>query len=813
MNGTRLAQKLAKLWACLMLAAVTPAGLTFSASAETAITLDAQAGFNGDFKETAFVPVRVSIINKGPDTEGEVVVMADDGGRDGSGTVYFQPVSVAQGAAKEVTVAVPGELVANMSAKAAFLREGKILAEAPVNGRSYPDDYLMIGVLANDPDTANFLGLMHESFYRDVKVGEHSAITFAKPVHESFYRDVKVLPLTAEQVPETAVQLGTFDLLVLNNFPLDALNARQREAIRQWTQAGGNLVIAGGAQYSKTVGELQDLSPVDVRDVATIQRLTEIRAEGKTPALNAPLTVSVGEVKAGGRLLYREGNVPLMAAGEAGKGKVLYVAYDLAAEPLASWPGNADFWQEALPRAFGANLEEADSLLTLERMWSLANASERMPALKMPSVGWFAVLFGIYALVAGPILFSILRLKRKQSYMWGLVPALAVIAGMGIFGFGAMQRGTSVLVHQAGFVELSGNGQADARAVTAMFVPASGDYELTIQASGATKPYEEIRNDSTEPQTWVRLDAEAKILFRDVEFWSMRKAATRQVLPDAGEFTADLNYDSGTLTGTVTNNTKFPLRDVRVVSGTQVQQFDRMAPGESIQVDLAFEPSLLFPNIKFYDIVGSLVPQAVQSQTVRSRTREEMIAEMMEGKTTGTTALGNVMIAGWTDQPLFGTSVDGETVQADAVALVVSSLEVKPSQEGFSLFPANSFKTVMSDRNADVEVTDEGYFMGRGEITFDIDLTLDGKRLEIQNLYLYTWSIDGVSFGKEVYNWQEQAYEPYDDVFADGVMKGEQAASYLSPDGVLRIKFANTRAREYHIGKPYVLVEGKVIDP
>ena len=792
MNGTRLAQKLAKLWACLTLAAVLPAGLLPSAEAEAAITLDVQAGFNGEFKESALVPVRVSITNKGPDTEGEVVVMADDGGRDGSGTVYFQPVSVAQGAAKEVTIAVPGELMRNSRAAVSFRQDGELLAQARVNGRSYPDDYLMIGVLANDPDTANFLGLLRDSSYRDIKV----------------------LPLTAEQVPETAVQLGTFDLLVLNNFPLDALNGPQREAIRQWTLTGGNLVLAGGAQFSKTAGTLAELSPVNVRDVATVQRLTEIRAEGNAPALNAPLTVSVGEVKEEGRVLYQEGNIPLMAAGEAEKGKVLYVAYDLAAEPLASWSGNAAFWQDALSRAFGVSLGETGFGLAKDQMWSLANASERMPALKMPSVGWFAVLFGIYALVAGPILFYILRIKRKQSWMWGLVPALAVVTGMGMFGFGAMQRGTSVLVHQTGFVELNGKGQADARAVTAMFVPASGDYELTIHTSGATQPYEENRFGQTEPQTWVRLDdGQAKIRFRDVEFWAMRKAATRQVLRDAGEFTADLTYANGTLTGTVTNNTRFSLRDVRVVSGIQVQEFARIAPGETIQVDLAFEPSVLFPNIRLSNQSGIFVPQSAQSQTGRRAVREEMIARMMERKLESVPAMGNVMIAGWTEQPLFDTSVDGKAVQADAIALVTSSLEVKPSQGGLSLYPASSFKTVMSDRTAEVEDTPDGFYMGPGEVTFDIALTSDGKRLEIHNLYLYTWSADGGNFVKQVYNWRKQAYEPLDDVFADGVLEGGKAAGYLSPDGVLRLKFAHHAPEKRLLGEPYVIVEGKVIAP
>lgn len=789
MKEKGFAQRLLNVCACLMLLAGVLAGLPLAASAEGAIRLDVQVGINGEFKESALVPVRVTVANTGPDVEGELVVTTDQGGLDRYGTAYYQPVSVARGATKQVTIAVPGEEIRS-NTRVAFLQDGQVLAQAPVNGRNYHADYLMIGVLAQDPNTANFFGIMKDSFRRSVKV----------------------LPMKAEQVPNTATQLNMIDMLVLNNFALDTLSAQQIEAIREWTKTGGMLVLAGGAQYPKTVGTLEDLSPVDVRAVTSVQELSSIKAEDKRVELTAPFTVSRGEVREG-RVLYAEGDIPLLVTREAGAGKVLYVAYDLAAEPLASWSGNAVFWPEALSRAFGSSLKQEKIDFFQEGMWELSNASERIPALKMPEVGWFALLFGIYALIAGPILFFVLRAKRKQSYMWVIVPALAVVTGVGMFSFGAMQRGTGVLVHQAGFVELIGDGQANVRAVTAMFVPKSGDYQLTVHGSGATQPYREGGYNNAEPKTWARLDADqAEIRFRDVEFWSMRKAATQQVMPDAGDFAADLSYSDGTLQGTITNNTKFTLRDVRVVSGSQVQDFAEMAPGSTVQVKISFQPSSQFPNKRPQRMMSRLIPQASQSGMI-DESREGMIVQMMERNLFDPSSMGQVMIAGWTDQPVVDVSVGDMPAQTDGIALVTASLPVKPSQEGMVFYPASLFEAVKSDSTVDLEDTGDGYYMDAGEITFDIDVTLDGKKLQVNNLYLYTWSDDGTSFGKQVYNWQKKAFEPYEAVFVDGVMKGEQAGSYLSADGVLRIKFAHHFQDQRHIGIPSVMVEGKVITP
>ncbi|MGZ0050855.1 hypothetical protein [Brevibacillus gelatini] len=100
--------------------------------------------------------------------------------------------------------------------------------------------------------------------------------------------------------------------------------------------------------------------------------------------------------------------------------------------------------------------------------------------------------------------------------------------------------------------------------------------------------------------------------------------------------------------------------------------------------------------------------------------------------------------------------------------------------------------------------------MTAGDITFDINLSQEGKKLEITNVYLYTWSDDGTSFAKEVYNWQTKTYEPYEKAFNNNVMTGDKAAHYVSADGMLRIKFSHQLPEMRHIGIPNVSVEGKV---
>ncbi len=778
--------------ACLLLAAGMPGGSVTIARAEEAVQLRATAGVGGEYKETGIVPVQVTMTNNGPDLEGDLAVMTGDRGNNTFSVAYYQPVSIAKGATKQITITVPGTEV-RPDSYVALMKKDKVLVKAPVGGRRYNGDTLLVGVLAEDPDTANFLGALPKA---------------------SFSNEMKVLPMKPDQVPASGDQLRMVDLLLLNNFALDTLNDQQIQAIRDWTKSGGMLILAGGAQYKKTAGVLADLSPVEVSGVTQVNSLASLTVDKSKPVeLNTPFTISAGAVKSG-KAWHTESQQPLFASRAVGDGKVLYVAYDLAAEPVASWTGNSKLWADTLIKAFGSSLDRNREALT-DSIWPLSEAAERIPALKIPEVGWFAFFFGIYALIAGPILFYLLRYKRKQSYMWAIVPVLSVVTGIGIFSFGALQRGTGVLVHQTGYVEMKGDGLAKATGVTAFFVPTSGDYKVTVTGQGMSQPIMESRRFDEVPRIWTSLQPDhTDIQFRDVEFWSMRKVATEQTVSDAGEFASDLSYGDGALTGTVTNNTKYALKDVKVITGMQVQEFPEMAPGQIVQVKLSFKPDaqMLSRRGQNQRLSGLIVPNQAKANP-NMNSREQAMAQIVEFKRAGTFQSGQVTIAGWTSEPILDASLKGETIHPDSIALVTSPLQIKPAKDGRVYYPAGTFDVTMAGSSVPVDDMGDGFMMPAGDISFDVNLNRDGQQLQISNLYLYTWSDDNTPFDKQVYNWKTKAFDPFDKVFANNIMTGDKAAAYVSSDHVLRLKFSHQFSDHRHIGLPSVSVEGKVTKP
>lgn len=786
-------RNVSQLLLLVMLAASLLEPLAPKAYAEQLIQLGVTAGIGGEYRGSDMIPVQVTVTNGGTaDVEGNVVI-AIGNGSDIFTAAYYQPVSVAKGARKQVTILAPGDEI-GPNTFVALQQNGAIIAKTSIGGRRYNQETLMVGVLAADPDTANFLGTMPKT---------------------KFAEQVRVLPMKAEQVPQTAMQMGMLNMLVINDFALDSMTETQIAAIKDWTKNGGMLILAGGATYAKSAGKLAELSPVAVNGVGSTSKLSGLAVEKEKPIeLATPFTISNGTIQ-DGRALISEGNQPIMAVRNVGEGKVLYVAYDLAQEPVASWSGNSRLWGDLLNKAFGKTLYKRMENPGYD-IWPLKEASDRIPALKLPEVPWLGLYFAIYAFLVGPIFYFLLRMKRKQSYMWAVVPAFAIVAGIGIFAYGAIQRGSGVILHSSGYLQFNQAGQAKSTEVASIFVPRSADYETVVKGSGRVWPIINRRGDE-EPKTWLSTQSDRTTTqFRDVEFWAVRKLGMAKDISDAGSFVSDLSYNNGKLSGTVTNNTKYALHDVRIIAGQTIQTIANVAAGASVQVDLSFNAQAqITPGRRMYSNKKALIPQAVQSNLNADDSREwAMIDILEEGRPSAPDYSNGVMLLGWSDQPINDVEIKDETVRAEHLTLVTAPLSIKPSPDGTVFYPAGTFKAIMTESTAsETDEMDDGFQMRAGEITFEFQLEEENQKLQVSKLYMYTWSQDKTLFDKQVYNWQTKAFVPFDQAFANNLLTTDKIGTFLSPDGVLRVKFSHSMDEYRHIGTPVIGVEGKLVKP
>ncbi|HEY1016844.1 MAG TPA: hypothetical protein VGE07_29295, partial [Herpetosiphonaceae bacterium] len=157
---------------------------------------------------------------------------------------------------------------------------------------------------------------------------------------------------------------------------------------------------------------------------------------------------------AGGRVLARAGDTPLIAERRVGAGRVLVSAFDLAA--LEGEPRKAEIWQSV----FGA---------PDQRPWefTIQPQAQANAGLGLPSISMLAGLLFGYVLVVGPLNFLVLRRLDRREWAWGTIPLSVLLFTAVAYGAGAGLRQASAQLVEVSVVE-GAPGAADGRLVSAV---------------------------------------------------------------------------------------------------------------------------------------------------------------------------------------------------------------------------------------------------------------------------------------------------------------------------------------------------------
>src|SRR5205085_11865381 len=77
--------------------------------------------------------------------------------------------------------------------------------------------------------------------------------------------------LNADIMPTMAAALKNFNIIVMDNFTTTNLSAIQLNALQNWTNQGGSLLLVGGPEWHRTLGTLPaELVPIQMHDSSTI---------------------------------------------------------------------------------------------------------------------------------------------------------------------------------------------------------------------------------------------------------------------------------------------------------------------------------------------------------------------------------------------------------------------------------------------------------------------------------------------------------------------------------------------------------------
>ncbi|HZR39358.1 MAG TPA: hypothetical protein VFB12_04535, partial [Ktedonobacteraceae bacterium] len=585
------------------------------------LTLQVSLGFQGDYREEYWTPAQVTIINNGPDFKGTLSVSVFSGPSTTPTLIgstapwsYETPVALPKKATKQVTLYIPfyfGNLIPQ--GFLATLRDvnGKVVATGNSANNQNAIPYavktgnLLIGLLA-DPN-ADFTALGNASI-----PNQTSSLT--------------LVPLDAHTLPTMEAALENFDVIVLDNFSSNTLNADQLLALRSWVNRGGVLIEVGGSNWQQTLSSLPaDLQPVTVHGTTTLPAgthllpvsapITQTADQSPSPSDKSPetLTVSAATIHttkensfSDPETILTSGTNPLIVQAHQGAGVICYLAFDPARAPLASWPATSTLWRAVLFYGMGDHFLVSNivrgydsgpgQLLTRGGVLSLLEP-------ELPLGPWIiAVLFLGYLLVLGPIrLLIIRRLKLPMWWSWRIFMASIVLFSLLAYGLAFSQRGAAITENSISIVQINqGGSSAHITTYMGIYTPDNGDVTLHIPGSSlaqtVAQPYlrnnlavtsnNSITSSIDLPTTTISDPIQTDLTLHELSRWTFNPVIAERDRQLHGALITHLKLLNNKLQGTITNTLETSLSDAYILLPHSIVPVGHIPAGATQQINL-----------------------------------------------------------------------------------------------------------------------------------------------------------------------------------------------------------------------------------
>ncbi|MCP4624157.1 MAG: hypothetical protein GY850_11560 [bacterium] len=370
-------------------------------------TLDYSIGFNGHFQLDSWTPLSVILDNRGRAVNGSLEVIVTSGSEYRGNvyrTVYQTNVDLPQNSTKLyaftiIVKAFTHEMIVRLR------QDDEILYSRSINLRSHFTEK-NFAVVADNYVVPDILAVLPAQLH-----------------------PANVRP---KFLPETWYGYGSVKLLILRIDTIRQLRNRQFQALIQWVNQGGYLVLGTGLNYGSLGDQrLQDILPIRVTGHRQFSELKSLgpfcdrELTGTKPflVLNARMDDS--------KILAQENGIPIITRRNIGYGKVIFLSFDLNTPPFSRWDGRRLFWNKILslqPKIDRPMIKVNDQQIVNSMLAGLP--------VKFPKFRSIAIFVGIYLII---LLFLFKKIKKpgrsRRRYSLFFIVTILFFTFIGYRGF------------------------------------------------------------------------------------------------------------------------------------------------------------------------------------------------------------------------------------------------------------------------------------------------------------------------------------------------------------------------------------------
>lgn len=529
-------------------------------------SLGAVVGYGGYYKKKDWVPVTITIHHVGSVRQASLNVTLNQtlSSRSRLSGRLSWPIRLPTNGWMSTQIDVPGTVL-SQGATVSCVAGGKTLDTVVMSGNAVTH-VALVAVLSKTNQGTQFLA---------------GTSTSSNPV----------LPVAVNpaRFPQSVNLLDDLSAVVASPSILGSLTAEQAFALHTWIELGG-LLIVPGTSGDVPIMWAKDLPlHVGAKKHAKSQWISDF-AGATGPMSKSTLSVQVGSVSSTARLLAGTNEIPILASQVVGRGQIWQTAFSPTDPELLAWSGDPQLWTTVFNQGITGLQSALPGLFDPSGALSLTSVGDALAPLRVPSLPFFAVVFGLYILVIGPIAFLILRRSRRAHLAWWVLPVLSAVTTVSIYLFGGAQRPKGLLADGVGVLDLTGSGSAESYGVQAFMSPYPGGLDFTMPKSTLAVPMS-VGETRSPADASVHFGTHTTLAFRNVERWHVRYVYAVGVNDKSGEIATHLQSAYGMLFGTVKNDTPYTLNGMAIVLQDHLYHLGTVKPGQTVTINPTAEIS------------------------------------------------------------------------------------------------------------------------------------------------------------------------------------------------------------------------------
>lgn len=528
------------------------------------INLKASYGVDGRYKINSKTPINLVITNNGVEFQGKIQIetLVPDTNKYDLNT---ESINIAKNTTKSLWYNIN---IVNKFKVRLITDNNEVIHEETINvnkGRLNDGD-ILVGVLTDDFNGLNYISNINVNMNNNPDMGNK-----------------KLIPVSISEgvIEKNSKSLDVIDMIIINNYDTLKLTEDNITNLNQWISNGGILVVGTGENYKKVIGGINNkiINGTFSESISRDMSIGESNVNVLAVKMNIEDSMS----------LFEDNNFISKVIKK--NGQVIVFPWDLAAEKISKSSENNLVWGE-ITSDFNNKIDNSR-----EGFWNLNSLLSTVKDIGLPSFQLMIILFIIYILIIGVLIYIVLKRLNKRDYVWLLIPIISIGFTVLIYFIGSNSRVQDIIANKVNIVSVDLDGQTKIESYLGVLTAKSRKIvieepeDINLNLIEYDNYYNRYNNNypSNENATMrlnmIKEGDKTYYNFGEVSSFSPEVFQVSNFNTTFEPLEQELKFYSGKLRGYITNNLGCDIKKLVVMTPYKIWDLGSLPSGEKISVE------------------------------------------------------------------------------------------------------------------------------------------------------------------------------------------------------------------------------------